>query len=468
MLARVGLLVLVACADRGGAATNDPTGLRDTTAPDSARDSAPDTAGARVCDEVNAFAPEFTDDVARWAAQDALGGWPTDPVVFVGSSTIRRWEGLASAYTDRSPLQRGFGGAQLGEVALLADTLINRHAPRAVVVFAGTNDVAAGVPAEVVAARLRCLRARVSAPLVFVGITPTPARWASWPVAEAVNAAAAALAEADPGVEYVDVATPFLATGAPPDASLFGADGLHLSAAGYALWNAALRPVVERVTPATVPPTPAPLAAGARLLIDLGPTEAEDGEVTPSPDYLGQHWNNWHTTRGGQGALAGEQRVDLVSATGEATTVDLVIAGGFLANGRRNGGLLWPSAERLGALAVGSATGDFFYVEGDDAPGALFFRGLDPSRRFTLALFAARDDAERRVTRFVVTGADQVEGTLQTSGAGAGADGATTNDDTVLRLGGLRPDAQGHLFVDVQIAEGTYAYLSALELTADE
>jgi hypothetical protein len=269
-----------------------------------------------VCDEVNAFVPEFTDDVARWAAQDALGGWPTDPVVFVGSSTIRRWEGLASAYSDRSPWQRGFGGAQLGEVALLADTLINRHAPRAGVVFAGTNDDAAGVPAEVVAARLRCLRARVSAPLVFVGITPTPARWSSWPVAEVVNAAAAALAEADPGVEYVDVATPFLATG--------------------------------------------------------------------------------------------------------------------------------------------------------DAPGALFFRGLDPSKRFDLALFAARDDAERRVTRFVVTGAEQVEGTLQTSGAGAGADGATTNDDTVLRLGGLRPDAQGHLFVDVQIAEGTYAYLSALELTAAE
>ena len=32
---------------------------------------------------------------------------------------------------------------------------------------------------------------------------------------------------------------------------------------------------------------------GDRILIDLGPSNSDDGEATPSPDYLGQHWNNW-------------------------------------------------------------------------------------------------------------------------------------------------------------------------------
>ncbi|TNF38371.1 MAG: hypothetical protein EP329_00790 [Deltaproteobacteria bacterium] len=473
-------------ADASDAAEPDDTAGADV-APDSgaAQDSAGadaasvDTAtfdpGPEPCDEVNAFAPVFGGDLLTWNYQDGLGGWPEDPVVFTGSSSIRRWEGLAAAYTDYAPLQRGFGGAQLAEVARYADKLIVRHAPRAVVVYAGTNDLSAGVAVDVVVERLRCLRWRIGdalgweLPVLFVGVTPNPARWDDWSRSRALNDAAAALAAGDPGLVFVDVAPPFLALGEPPPADLFVADGLHLSASGYALWDSVLRPAVEAAVsprPAADAPSPA-VASGARVLVDLGPIDDDDGEASPSPDYLGQHWNNWHTLPGGAHVLPGEQRVDLVTTAGDATGIDLVVAGGFLVNGRRNGGLLWPDGALLGDLAVGSATGDFFYVDGPDNPGALFLRGLDPVRTYTLRLFAARDDAATRKTRYTVTGAETASATLQTSGSGAGAAGATTNDDSVAAFTGVRPDAWGHVFVDVAIAEGDYAYLSLLELTVE-
>lgn len=432
-------------------------------------------AGPYPCGEVDPFVPVFPDIITRWSTQDALGGWPESPVVFVGSSSIRRWETLAHSYTDFSPLQRGFGGAQLGEVAHYAHDLVGRHNPRAIVLYAGTNDIDAGMAPDVVVDRFRCFRYRIgnelgwNRPIVFIGITPSPARWAQWSNASAVNEAIAALAANDPAVHYADVATPFLATGSPPASSLFGADQLHLSSEGYDLWNDAIRPVVEAATPPTPPAGPANpvLAAGTRLLIDLGPSNPEDGETTPSPDYLGQHWNNWHPLEGGMGILPGEQLVDLRTADGKPTGIDLVIAGGFSNNGRANGGLIWPDGAKLGNLAVGSATGDFFYTDGPDQPGALFLRGLDAAKSYTLRLFAAREDPEVRVTRYSITGKTTATATLQTSGAGAGSAGITTNDDTIVEFKEVKPDAWGHVFIDVAIETGLYAYLSLIEIVVE-
>lgn len=425
------------------------------------------------CAEVDGFGPVYADTIATWVAQDDLAPWPEAPLVLVGSSSVRRWEGFALAYRDHVPLQRGFGGAQLGEVALSAHDLVTRHEPRAVAVFAGTNDVAAGVDPDVVTDRFRCFRQRVSEalgrdrPVLFIGITPTPSRWDHWDQAEQVNEAVAAIAESDAGVVYVDVPSAFLATGEPPDDSLFVSDGLHLSEAGYALWDSVLRPAIEQAT------EPAETAgdgwgeAAARILVDFGPSNAEDGEHSPSPDWLGQHWNNWHALDGGSQVLPGEHLDDLVDSGGSPSGVDLVLTGGFAANGRSHGGLLWPEHDPLGSLAVGSATGDFFYAVAEDTTGGFFLRGLDPEARYALRLFAARDDDERRVTAYEVHGATSATASLQTSGAGAGADGATTNDDTVAEIPGVQPDAWGQIFVDVVLEEGSYAYVSALELVVE-
>ncbi len=452
-----------------------PDDAPDDALPDaSALDGAVWGAGAS-CAEVDRFGPLFGAQVARWVAQDELAPWGPGAVVFLGSSSVRRWEGLARDYADYAPLQRGVGGAQLGELAGFTRELVVRHAPRAVVVYAGTNDLALGVPPAVVLERLRCLRRRLgeglgpATPVLFVSVVPAPSRWAAWPTARAFNASVAALAVGDPGLVYVDVATPFLATGSPPDASLFVADGLHLTERGYALWSGPIRAALEDAVRPLPPSSSAAsgLPPGARVLVDLGPSNPEDGEVTPSPDHLGQRWNNWHALAAPGEAVAGERLANLVTAAGAPTGVSLVIAGGFLANGRRSGGLLWPDAARLGSLAVGSATGDFFYTQNEDAPGALSLRGLDPSRAYTLRLFAARDATEVRVTRYAVRGAATATATLQTSGPGAGRGGATTNDDDVAVVRGARPDAWGTLFVDVAIERGAFAYLSAFELIAE-
>jgi hypothetical protein len=440
------------------------------------RDAAPQDDGA-ICTEVNAFVPDYADLVNTWIAEDALGGWPAAPVVFTGSSSIRRWRDLARDYTDYTPIQRGFGGAQLAEVAYFAQDLIIQHAPRAVVVYAGTDDLADGVPADIVINRFRCLRYRIgmglgfTVPVLFVAITPNPSRWAELADQTAVNSAVAAIANADPAVIYVDVATPFLAMGSPPPLSLFDSDQLHLSPSGYALWNSIIRPAVVAATPPDPPAGPASpaLPSGTRILVDLGPDDPGDGELSPSPDYLGQDWNNWRPVDAGVNVVAGEQIVNLQTVDGGATGVALTISGGFLGAGRdHGGGLEWPSQALLGDLAVGSATGDYFYSTGDDVPGGLELRNLDPSRTYTLKLFAGLTSSQVQTTGFTVYGAsEEADASVQVSGPGAGADGGDVNDHVVVTFTGLRPDAWGHLFLNLSIDTGTNSYLSLFELDVE-
>ena len=412
--------------------------------------------------------------VSRWTAQDGLAAPEASGVVVVGSSSIRRWDGAHRALSPwGGVIQRGFGGSKLWEVARLAPELILAHEPGAVVVFAGTNDIAGGDSAADVVRAFRCLAEQVytlepPSPLFFIGITPAPARWATWDRAAEANAEVELWADRHPDLHYIDVPEAFLWTGSPPDQSLFVADLLHLSPTGYALWTsvatASVDQALEPAFPALNPEHP---AAGARIRVDLGPDNPEDGTATRGIDAFGLVWNTWHSAEGGEMVFAGERLGDLLDTDGAPTGIDLVVSGGFRSNGLVNGGLIAPDPSRLGDLAVGTATQDYFYVDGPDAPGGVAWVGLDPARTYTLRLFGSRDAAETRVTRYRVDGSDTTSVELTTSGPDIGAAGYDGNDDTIVELAGIAPDAWGRLHVDVDTAQGAYSYLALVELQVE-
>ncbi len=66
---------------------------------------------------------------------------PGECVVFIGSSSIRLWDTLEEDMSPILVIQHGFGGAKLNDIVYYAERLVNTYRPRAVVVFAGTNDI---------------------------------------------------------------------------------------------------------------------------------------------------------------------------------------------------------------------------------------------------------------------------------------------------------------------------------------
>ncbi len=431
--------------------------------------------------------PAITNVIDRWTAQDALDPVAPGAVLFVGSSSIRRWESLARDFAGHRIIQRGFGGTQFSEINAILHRIVTPYQASAIVVFAGTNDIRAGgktggqvfADYQTFVAGIRAVQPEV--PICFIEITPAPVYFSNALHNErrvTANALIKAHCESDPALNlhFFAAGSHFdeLRETAPAAWNAYFPDGLHLNPAGYAKWTEAILPALEAIVPPGKPaysPHPEALQAGEKLFFDFGPSQAAVGDPTTGPDANGNHWNNWHSTNGGGLVNSGEHLAGLVRSTGANTGIRMTITGGFEVNGKAGfGGLLAPDPALLGGLAVATATQDFFYshTNSDDLPGSFMLEGLDPALSYRIRLFGSRSAAENRSTRFTVAGANNGQATLQTSGAGIGSTGGDGNNSEVASIDGIRPDAYGQIFIDLDRIQGSFAYLNAMEITASQ
>ena len=169
---------------------------------------------------------------------------PLGGLLFVGSSTIRLWQGLEQAFegTAYPVLRRGLGGSRLSDWPGLVPWLVTRYVPRQVIVYAGENDIAEGAsPYAVLADFIRFVQAvheeRPGTPIAFVSLKPSPSRLVHLAAMREANLLVQTWVLAQEGLDYIDVHTPMIGADGQPRAELFVRDRLHLSAEGHALWR---------------------------------------------------------------------------------------------------------------------------------------------------------------------------------------------------------------------------------------
>jgi lysophospholipase L1-like esterase len=224
-------------------------------------------------------AGQYATDVARWVAQDAADPLPGNGIVFAGSSSIRRWEELTRDFADYNVIQRGLGGATFATYQPHVHDTVIAHAPRAVVVWLGTNDIAGGLSGNGVVTAFQTFASTVHASLpdteiFFLGIMPTPGRQGNRAQENIANAGIAASAAANPRIHYVDLPAAFATLNPyndPAFTSMF-VDSIHLNRAGYDFWESVIRPQLSTVVaPDKVyVPNPATLKIGESLYFDFG------------------------------------------------------------------------------------------------------------------------------------------------------------------------------------------------------
>ncbi len=424
-------------------------------------------------------------EVQRWVSQDAADPLADDSVLFIGSSSIRRWETLTRDFADYNVIQRGWGGSWLTGVNDYSPWVAWPYQPRAIVMWAGTNDLNGGQSAAHVLNEYRkfVTNMRANSPgsdFFWISITPNPGNVGLNAVRMQTNALIKAEIAADTSgkLHYIDAAT-YFENVRDTDPALFASyyvDSLHMTRAGYAKWVEMVRPALAAVVPPNKAATanPATLHAGEKLFFDFGPSNPSEGDPT-NVDANGNHWNNWVPTTGGDLVNVGEHIAGLVDSTGRDTHIGMTIAAGFRANGKTTGGLLAPDAGLLGELGVATATEDFFYSSADgkwggsddDLPGGLMMTGLDPNQEYEFRFFGSRSATETRVTEYAVYGANSGSALLTTSGANISQDGTKHgNDNRIAVVSGIRPDAFGQVWIDLTVMQGSYAYLNAMEVIA--
>jgi lysophospholipase L1-like esterase len=189
-------------------------------------------------------------ELDRFDQQDRQSPPPKDPIVFVGSSSIRMWK-LAVAFPGLPALNRGFGGSQLGDSAQLADRLVIRYQPKLVVLYAGDNDLAQGKSPQQVLHAFQEFVGKVraalpSVPIVYLAIKPCLARWKLIDKVRAANALIREAAGKDPKLVFVDLEPTILGPDGKPRPELFLMDGLHLNAEGYKRLSELVKPYLTK------------------------------------------------------------------------------------------------------------------------------------------------------------------------------------------------------------------------------
>ncbi len=199
----------------------------------------------------------FATEIKAFAEWDSRNAVPADPVLFVGSSSIRLWR-THESFPDLPVINRGFGGSQVSDVLHFADRIVFPYKASVIVFYAGDNDLAAGKSAQRVFDDCRrfigLVHARQPATrIVLIDIKPSRARWSLWPEAKKANDLLADFCKSDNRLSFTDLGTPLLGPDGMPAADLFLKDQLHLNDRGYAVWNKALTPVLRKIFVSFVP-----------------------------------------------------------------------------------------------------------------------------------------------------------------------------------------------------------------------
>lgn len=193
-------------------------------------------------------ASEWRNDIAAYERSDATNPPAPGGIVFSGSSYIRKWTTLATDFPGMRTVNRGFGGCKLADVYAYADRIIIPYAPREVVIYAGGNDIDAGLPPELVfgdfVALMQKLRhALPQTKLVFISCPPSPKRWAETDKIKTVNTLIAGYCRHH-GITFVNTFRLMLGADGLPRAEIYVDDHLHMNAKGYAIWRDAVAPAL--------------------------------------------------------------------------------------------------------------------------------------------------------------------------------------------------------------------------------
>ncbi|HXD36883.1 MAG TPA: SGNH/GDSL hydrolase family protein [Rhodanobacter sp.] len=189
-------------------------------------------------------------DIAAFQAEDRAHPPAPGAVLFIGSSSIRLWKTLAADFPGVRTINRGFGGSEIDDATHFADRIVTPYHPRAIVMYAGDNDLADGDSPQHVLEDFQAFVRKARAvdpgvPIAFIAIKPSVARQALLPQIREANDKVRGWAATQPGVGYLDVFTPMLGKDGRPVSTWFRDDGLHMNRRGYALWVGIVQPWLD-------------------------------------------------------------------------------------------------------------------------------------------------------------------------------------------------------------------------------
>lgn len=194
----------------------------------------------------NAF--PFADEIKAFKLKDSLNAPPKDGILFIGSSTVRKWDDFEQRFPNPKLIRRGVGGSTL---AMLVDYytpyIIFPYQPSKIFIYEGENDIATGATANQLMVNYKKLAAIIfnklpKAQLYFLSVKYSPSRAKFNRVVTQTNQMLTAYIKGKKNIHFINITDVLLISKENSDPSLFENDMLHLNSNGYNRWDKVLRP----------------------------------------------------------------------------------------------------------------------------------------------------------------------------------------------------------------------------------
>ncbi|MDB5003907.1 MAG: family lipase [Mucilaginibacter sp.] len=191
--------------------------------------------------------PLYWDDVQVIKKYDGMFAPPVHPVLFTGSSSIRKWDDVQYTFAEYSALNRGIGGAVTNNIIYYLNDLVFKYQPKQIVLYVGENDLMDKVSTvDSVYNRTmklyQAIRAKMpEVPILYIGMKPSPSREKFMPMEVDFNARIKNFLASEKNTVFVDV-YPLMLNDGKLRPELYVGDKLHMTKLGYAVWEKAVRP----------------------------------------------------------------------------------------------------------------------------------------------------------------------------------------------------------------------------------
>jgi GDSL-like Lipase/Acylhydrolase family len=194
----------------------------------------------------------FDNEIRAFKHQDSLSFPKPDGILFIGSSSIRKWDDLEKRFADKPIIKRGVGGCELSQlVKYYTPYILFPYHPAKIFIYAGENDLNSGETPDSVFANVKTLWTMIAtnlpdAKIYFLSIKSAPSRIGIEQKELKANEMIKNYLADKPNTTFIDVSSVIYKPGTiEPDPTLFQDDMLHLKPIGYDRWQKVLEPYVN-------------------------------------------------------------------------------------------------------------------------------------------------------------------------------------------------------------------------------
>jgi lysophospholipase L1-like esterase len=198
---------------------------------------------------VNAQNTPFSSEIQDFKKQDSIQFPPKNSILFVGSSSFRKWDDIQSYFPGYTIINRGFGGSTIPDAIRYADEIIFPYEPKQILIYEGDNDLAFSdkITPDSVLSRFTKLFTLIreklpNTSIAFVAIKPSPSRQKLMPKMQQANSLIKNFLKNKKNTAFIDVYHKMLNKDGTPIKDIFLEDDLHMNAKGYHIWQKAIQP----------------------------------------------------------------------------------------------------------------------------------------------------------------------------------------------------------------------------------